>query len=68
MQLLILTDIFYRIAVYICPNSLRSLSHFNSKVKILPKFIVILRSLNSCFLEKHRLKCKLINYKSLHLD
>ncbi|MDQ7229025.1 hypothetical protein RCH97_08020, partial [Staphylococcus aureus] len=22
-------------------------------VKILPKFIVILRSLNSCFLEKH---------------
>ncbi|MDT3885900.1 hypothetical protein RPO99_03430, partial [Staphylococcus aureus] len=24
MQLLILTDIFYRIAVYICPNSLRS--------------------------------------------
>ncbi|MDN8713313.1 hypothetical protein QRX56_12515, partial [Staphylococcus aureus] len=22
MQLLILTDIFYRIAVYICPNSL----------------------------------------------
>ncbi|HGZ8916363.1 TPA: hypothetical protein ACOGBH_001944 [Staphylococcus aureus] len=53
MQLLILTDIFYRIAVYICPNSLRSLRHFNSKVKILPKFIVILRSLNSCFLEKH---------------
>ncbi|MDT4217371.1 hypothetical protein RPR27_10430, partial [Staphylococcus aureus] len=28
MQLLILTDIFYRIAVYICLNSLRSLSHF----------------------------------------
>ncbi|HFQ1653568.1 hypothetical protein KS164_04890 [Staphylococcus aureus] len=53
MQLLILTDIFYRIAVYICPNSVRSLSHFNSKVKILTKFIVILRSLNSCFLEKH---------------
>ncbi|EOJ0087430.1 hypothetical protein ACMZJ2_001327 [Staphylococcus aureus] len=53
MQLLILTDIFYRIAVYICLNSLISLSHFNSKVKILPKFIVILRSLNSCFLEKH---------------
>ncbi|MFG6126983.1 hypothetical protein ACF7ID_03400, partial [Staphylococcus aureus] len=25
----------------------------NSKVKILPKFIVILRSLNSCFIEKH---------------
>ncbi|WP_117240501.1 hypothetical protein [Staphylococcus aureus] len=53
MQLLILTDIFYRITVYICPNSVRSHSHFNSKVKILPKFKVILRSLNSCFLEKH---------------
>ncbi|HHX0321339.1 TPA: hypothetical protein ACU1PB_000577 [Staphylococcus aureus] len=53
MQLLILTDILYRIAVYICPNSVRSLSYFNSKVKILPKFIVILGSLNSCFLEKH---------------
>ncbi|MCG7487812.1 hypothetical protein MF561_14510, partial [Staphylococcus aureus] len=24
-------------AVYICPNFVRSLSHFNSKVKILPK-------------------------------
>ncbi|HFD6244265.1 TPA: hypothetical protein ACF5I2_002157 [Staphylococcus aureus] len=40
-------------AVYICPNFVRSLRHFNSKVKILPKIIVILRSLNSCFLEKH---------------
>ncbi|MGT2652786.1 hypothetical protein ACVQ9Z_03635 [Staphylococcus aureus] len=39
-------------AVYICRN-FGSLSHFNSKVKILPKIIVILRSLNSCFLEKH---------------
>ena len=34
----------------------------------MPKFIVILRGSNSCFLENMCLKCKLINYKSLHLD